>query len=385
EFGVVRFTLAAALVATMLTSVLSTSAGREIGRARGDRAGVGPALGSAAAAAAALLALTVVVLVGLHAAGVLGDTPLVGLLVAVVGVAALELYYAVSGGLGRVRRLVASYAGASVLQLLALVALVLVADPGATTVLVLFGASNVVACAAIELARPIWPRRQLGLSAGSLRRLRDVAVPLAAGHIGFTVWSWSDLMWVESTFGGEDTGFYGAAKTLSMLFIVVPAAIRAILMPRLAYLRAKEDDRAARALGLRIAAGSAAVALVLALLVVAVRTPLVELLYGSDYAPATAPLLGLVVAMALFMPFASVVAVAVGWGRPSLGAACLVAAAAVELGLLLVAPADAGLTYGAWANAAAMGAGVACLAVALAARPLELRRPPAERGPGVSR
>lgn len=363
EFGLVRYALALGLVATGATAVLATAVGRELGAARADPRAVPRVAGSAVAAGAGLWLLTVAALVVADAVGLLGRAPIVPLLVATTGLSILQLYYAAAGALGHVGRMVTAYAGASLLQLVALVALSVADRVDASVVLLLFGASNILLCVCLELARPMWSWRRLVPAGGAGRRLWSLSKPLAAASIGFLVWSSADQIWVEAAFDEADAGVYGAAKNLSMLFMVVPAAVRAVGMPRVAHLRAMSDDAAARALIVRLLAAATAVATAVAAAAAVAAPTVIDAAYGAGYDAADGPFLALATAMALFVVFATLVNAAVGWGRVRDASVAYAVVAGMQLALLMVAGDDPSLAYAGWASAIAIAGGLVVLAV----------------------
>ncbi|HEX8122372.1 MAG TPA: oligosaccharide flippase family protein [Solirubrobacteraceae bacterium] len=365
DFGAVRYALALGLVAAGGTAVVATALGRELGASRARPEAVGAVAGSGVVAAAALLLLTLAATCVAAAAGVLGRAPIAGLLVAITGLSTLQIYYAAAGALGHVRRMVTAYAGSSLLQLAGLLALAAAGSVDATTVLVLFGASNVALCVLLEVVDPMWSWRALTPTREATRVLWRLSQPLAASSIGFLLWSCVDQIWVEATFPEEDAGIYGAAKNLSMLFMVLPAAVRAVSMPRVAHLRAASDDAGARALIARlltVAVGLAAAVTVGA----AVAGPtVIKAAYGDAYAAGDTAFLALAVSMALFAVFATLVNAAVGWGRPGVTSVAYVVAAGIQLALLLAAGDDPSLAYAGWASAIAIAAALAVIAVLL--------------------
>lgn len=363
DFGAVRYALALALIATGLTAVLATALSRELGAARarpGEAEAVG---GTGLAAAAGIGVLMLAAIVVADVLGLLGRAPVGPMLVATAGIAVLQLYYAAAGALGHLRRMIAAYVGSSLLQLACLLVLAAVDDVGASTVLVLFGASNVALCLGLELVCPIWPWKRLLVAAAPARRLWKLSKPLAASSIGFLLWSCADQVWVEATFSEQDAGVYGAAKNLSMLFMVLPAAVRAVSMPRVAHLRAMSDDAAARRLIARLLAVAAAIAALVAAGAAIAGPTVIELAYGDAYGAGDEPFLALAVAMAVFAVFATLVNAAVGWGRAGLTSWAYVVVATVQVGLLLAAGDDPSLAYAGWASALAIAAGLAVMAV----------------------
>jgi O-antigen/teichoic acid export membrane protein len=368
-FGELRYTITLSTLAFVAGQVIVTGLTRELGAARADPARTGAVLGSSLAAAAVVVGVSGLVAWAAVTAGLLPGSNALGLVVTLAGLAVFQLYYAIGRGLGESLRPALTYVGGSLVQLVVFVAIAIAASPGPTLALLVFGLSSFVPVIWLEATRPVVRGRALSVDRAMLGTLWRVGAPLLAAQVGYLIWMSADQIWVASTLDRHDIGLYSAAKTIAQLFIVVPAGVSGVLLPRVAELLATDREDAAA----RLTWGSAAAVLVLSsvvgLVVGAVRGDLLATVFGESYRAAAPALLGLVVGMVLYSGFATLTTAAVGWGRPRVYAVGMIVAALAELAYLLAAGGGS-IATAAWATAAGIGAGLAAVLVALAARPL---------------
>jgi O-antigen/teichoic acid export membrane protein len=368
-FGVLRYTIALALLAFGGLQVLVTALTRELGATRGDDRATSVALGSGLAAAPPLLGASCALCTVAALLGLTGSADLLGIVVVLAGLTVFQLYYAIGRGLGDSPRAVVTYAGGSAAQLVLLVAIAAVGDPDARAALIVFGLSAAVPVIAYELWSPAIRGRALSVERSELRRLWQIAVPLVLAQVAFVVWIAADQVWVETVLGTREVGVYGAAKNLAQIFFVIPAGVTGVLLPRVAELRSQGDVARARRLISRTTAGLLVVSAMLAVAVLAARTPLLGGLYGTAYEQAAPSMVGLSVGMVVYAGFVGVTTAAIGWGRPGVFTLGIVAAAAGEVAyLLLVGGHEA--TTAAWATAASITLGFVVVLARLRARPL---------------
>lgn len=386
-FGVVRFTIALVGIAFGPMQVLAVVTGRELGAARGDPRRTGEVLGTTMAVAQGLLGLSLGACVLAAALGLTGSADLVGILVVLVGRALFELYYAVGRGTGQVGRMAVTYVGGSLAQLLALLALDFAGAAGATVALVVFGASSAVPLVLCEAVRPVIRGRALRRSRSVGRDLWRLGAPLILAEVAFLAWFSADQLWVEATLGTREVGLYAAAKTVAQIPAVLPAGAAGIMLPRMAELRAAGARHAATRLLWETAIGLLVLLLLVAAALGVISRPLMRGLFGAGYAPASASLIPLCVAAAVFGAFITLTNGAVGWGRPQLYTAGVAVAGASEL-LLLVLVAGNRASDAGWAYAGSITLGLVTVVVLLWRSPLRVARaheraasPPARSGP----
>jgi O-antigen/teichoic acid export membrane protein len=368
-FGELRYTITLSTLAFVAGQVVVTGLTRELGAARGDPARTTAVLGSSLAAAGVVVGASAVLAWAAVAAGLLPGANALGLVVTLAGLAAFQLYYAIGRGLGESLRPALTYVGGSLAQLVVFAAIALAANPGPTVALLVFGLSSFVPIAWLEATRPVIQGRELRVDHATLVALWRVGAPLLAAQVGFLVWFSADQVWVASTLDRHDIGLYSAAKTLAQLFIVVPAGVGGVLLPRVAELLAAGREGTARRLAWGSTAGVLGLSAALALAVVAVRGDLLAGLFGSSYRDAAPALLGLIAGMVVYAGFATLTTAAVGWGRPGVYAFGVIVAAVGEL-VYLLAAGGGGIATAGWATAASIGAGSVAVLGLLALRPL---------------
>ena len=113
----------------------------------------------------------------------------------------------------------------------------------------------------------------------------------------------------------------------------------------------------------------AAFAVVGALVIIAVREPLLAVVFGSSYKAAGDALVALTVSMAVYAIFVAMTMSSIGWGRPGVSAIGYTVASVSEVGILLVAGGST-ITFAGWVNAISIGLGLVSVAVVLLLRPL---------------
>lgn len=386
SFGVVRFTITVAILAIGPLMVMATATNRELGASRDDPVRRDTILGSSVLISAGLWAAGSALAVLAAVTGLAENVDIAGLVIVTAGLAAFNLYYSIGRGIGQIWRIAAAYAGGSAAQLVVFLTLVAFGEPSDTAALVIFGLSPLIPIAACEVVRPVLRRHLRRATRAAVAALRRIAGPLWISQIFFLVWISADQVWVANDLGGDQLGFYSAAKTMVQVFFVLTAGANGVMLPRVAHLRASGDDEAARRLIVATVAWVTVAAALLAAVLVAIRSPLISGLYGSGYEAGSASLAGLSVGMAIFVVISCLGAAAVGWGRPILLTLAFGAAGVSEVGLLLaIDPATSSDT--AWINAASIAVGLAVALAYLAARPLgaedgraEEEAPPLEEG-----
>ena len=367
-FGVLRYTVGLALLIFALLAVLTTSVTREVGAARGNDVRTGEVLGSGLWVAALLVGVSSVVCVLASLLGLTGGASLLGLLAVGFTYTVFQLYYAISRGVGDASRAAIAYVCASAAQLILLVGLGALLDPTPGLALFAYGASSVLPVLAFELRRPLIRGRALSVRRVELDRIWRLSAPLVLAQAGFVVWFSVDQIWIESALTTEDVGLYGAAKTLSQVFLVLPAGVTGVLLPRVAELRTAGDAVRARRLVYWATVGSMLISSLLALAVVLSGTELLDAVFGDRYGAADDSLTGLAVAMVLYTGFMTLTNAAVGWGRPAVYTIGMVVTALAQLACLALIWDDQVATA-AWASAISIGIGFLLVLGLLVARP----------------
>jgi O-antigen/teichoic acid export membrane protein len=347
-FGVVRYTITLSLLAFGATQVLVNAMTREVGAARGDRRRTADVLGSSLTIGGVVLPGSVALCLAAAAAGLTEGADTAGLVAALIGLAALQLYYGAARGLGDIARAASTYSGASLVQLVAFGIIAAMSQASPRTALLVYGLSSLVPLLVWELCRPVLWRSTLSFSAATARRVLRLAGPLLLAELCYLIWLSADQIWVQHVLGTTEVGLYGAAKTLTQVLFVIPAGVTAVLMPRVAELQTAGATRRARRLVFATTGGVLAACGAVGLVVIALRSPLLGLLYGDAYRAAASSLVILTLGTIANAGFVVLTTSAVGWGRPGVYTAGMALAAVCELALLAALPEDH-ITTAAWA------------------------------------
>lgn len=375
-FGVVRFTITLAMVFFGALQILGTAVSRELGAVRGDEAQTGAIAGSSWSAVLILFAGSSALCVLADVTGLLGAADLVGLMAALFGLTLNQAYFAVARGVGAFPRAAAIDFGGASAQLAAFALLATLFSPSPRMALAVFGFSTLVPILIAEAYRPLIARHTLSVSREALARLWKTGGPLLLGQAFFLIWMTADQVWVERQLGETALGLYGAAKTLGMLFLVLPIATSGVFMPRIAELRtADRDEEAWRMLRLTTV-GTAAIAAGVAAVVILLRGPLLELFFGSEYRAAAPAFLWIAVSMVLYTVLFMFTNGLLGWGRSKLTPLALSVAAAVEVGGLVLID-ERSLAFPGQVVAASIAVGILAVLIRLAFAPARPRRGPA--------
>ncbi len=371
-FGVVQYTITVGLLAFGGLQVLVTAIIRELGVDRFDHERTREVLGSSLAVAAVLWLATSLLCLAAQAVGLARGASTLGLVAVIAGTAVFQIYYSIGRGLGEPGRQAASYAGASLAQLLMFGLLVLVTHPSPTEALLIFGGSSLVPVLAYELWRPVLRGQPLPIRGTVVRRLWLIGAPLLLAQACYLLWNSVDQLWVQGALGTYRVGLYAPAKNISQGLIVVPGGVAGVLLPRVAQLVETGQAPAARRVLRWGVIGATVASAVLAAAIILLRMPLLEDLYGHVYRASAGALIALSCGMVCYAAFAALTIGAVAWGRPGVYAASIAVAAVVELLILVLfgchSLVDAGVAY-----SVSIGAALLSVLLILRVRPLRDR------------
>src|SRR4051812_12217825 len=371
-YGEVQYTITLATLAFGVIQVLAIVLPRELGTSRAaGSARVDQVLSTGLLLAIVAWAVTVAGAGMAAAIGLTGAAQPAGLIAVISGLAVFQLYYSVARGLGRFKRAAFTYAGASAVQLAAFAVAIVLVHPGPTGALMIFSASSFVPVILLEIRHPIFRHLRLQAPADLRNPMLRAGGVLLVAQLAYLVWYSADLIWVEGTLGASAVGLYGAAKTLSQLFVVLPAGVNGVLMPRVAELRTARDPSHANKLVIGASVILLIASLAVAALIVVARVPLLDLLFGSKYGGAADALVGVTIAMVLFGVFMTLTQSAIGWGRPHIYSVTIALAALVEVVGLMVLPGRS-IEFAAWVDAGSMGVATLVVAGWLLVRPFTL-------------
>src|SRR6185437_7804984 len=142
---------------------------------------------------------------------------------------------------------------------------------------------------------PVHLRPRL-ITHATMWRLSHFSVPLVIAHASYTIWGTLDLLLVEQRLGSQDTGVYGAAKTVVLIFLFVPYAVTTVALRYFA--RGSKRD-AERSLLLSLGASLVTSAVLVAGIWIW-SGQLVQIIFGRNYSAAAQPLIILAAGMALY-------------------------------------------------------------------------------------
>jgi O-antigen/teichoic acid export membrane protein len=240
---------------------------------------------------------------------------LVGVLCNLLGIAALEGYREVQRGQNRFLAMMAVYVIANLIQLVAILILGYRGITSAAPFLIVYGLSSVAALAVMLPLVPVSLKfRVQDVASQRIREIFRFIRPLLLQSVFFAVWFSSDLVIVQHLMRPEATGNYAVAKAFVNVLLLVPTAIGAAVLPRVARLVEQSSGRfMVTALGLT---ATASIPLVAGAALLGPR--LVVILFGAKYPDAAGPVPILALGMGLY-GFCSVMgSIWVGLGRPGI-------------------------------------------------------------------
>jgi O-antigen/teichoic acid export membrane protein len=285
-YGVFAYALTVANIASILVLDAPIGLARWLPRLRDDPLRQEVAFSNTVVLAAAALGVSLLVavpggiLLGLH-----GGT-LLGALAIVVGLACFTLYREAARGQERFLAMMAVFVLANALELAGILVAGALGRRTPTVFLFLYGLSYVAAVAILALVAPL--KLSFHREAIDRRELMSLLVfvsPLFLQTAFLTAWLGADLLLVRHFLGPALTGQYAAAKNLTNVFYLIPAAVGATLMPQVARL----PGGAVRLYVARALALTGVLTLLAVAVLVILRAPVIAILFGSRYPRAAAP------------------------------------------------------------------------------------------------
>ena len=146
-------------------------------------------------------------------------------------------------------------------------------------------AQGIATCVAYYLRAGTPPRPKVDRSL--LRTYAHNALPLLLGAISTVIYLKVDILFLANMVGNEATGHYAVATRLSEVWYIIPSALALAAFPRMIEVRREAPER------YRIRMQEAMDAFAVFGTVIAVTSffwagPLIQLLFGAEYLPATA-------------------------------------------------------------------------------------------------
>ncbi|HLH23184.1 MAG TPA: hypothetical protein VK066_11715 [Chloroflexota bacterium] len=371
EYGYIRWATSVGMLAAIPVAGGPVALARALGAAQGDLA---RQRGLATVGIVAVVAVTALCALGTTLVLTAIGRPVGGVLAVLVGMTLFTVAYNVYRGLGSAWRIAALYAGSNALQLLLVV--LLCGGLGwkiPDLALIVYSFAWTLVVLALELRAPQALTWDAAAARGALAELWRVWAPLVLANAAYAAWAWGDVVLVEHFLGEAAAGYYGLARTIVTVFLLVPEAVTMLLLPLVA-----AEGRGAGKLTGSLLGLTAAVSAGLLAGVLLVAPPLLSLLANGRYAPAAAALPGLAVGMALYALYMVLEGHLVGMGRAAVHAAGISVMLVVTLGGGALLLPSQGLAGGGLAFALGAAAGLATVLL-LGRRALrgEPPRPPA--------
>jgi O-antigen/teichoic acid export membrane protein len=356
DYGYIRWATSVGMLAAIPVAGGPVALARALGAAQGDpvrqRGLATVGLASIVAVTAACAAVTAVVL------AVLGR-PIGGALAVLVGMTLFTAAYNTYRGIGSAWRIAVLYAGSNALQLVLVVLLC-----GALgwkipdLALIVYSFAWTLVVLTLESRAPLDLPWDTAAARGALAALWRVWAPLVLANAAYAAWAWGDVVLVEHFLGAAAAGYYGLARTIVTVFLLVPEAVTMLLLPLVA-----AQGRGAGKLTTSLLGLTAAVSVVLLGGVLLIAPPLLSALGDGRYAPASAALPGLAVGMALYALYMVLEGHLVGMGRAGVHAVGISVMLVVTLGGAALLLPTQGLAGGGLAFALGAAAGLGTLIV----------------------
>ena len=129
-------------------------------------------------------------------------------------------------------------------------------------------------------------------------KLGSVLLPAVGGILAYTSLTTLDVVVAKVALSDNETGLYGAASILGRLILFLPAAVAAVLLPRVAARSARgQETRSILVLSMGV---TAALALITTCVFALAPDVILRLAYGDDFVPAADLLWKFGLAMTLF-------------------------------------------------------------------------------------
>ncbi|MBX3083497.1 MAG: oligosaccharide flippase family protein [Anaerolineae bacterium] len=280
----------------------------------------------------------------------------IGYIVVFIGISAFYTYYGLARGFMSNERLVATFLGSNVIQIVVTIIVYLMIGTTSTLpALLIYGLSYFPMLIGVTLAWPLPIHFKIELpTRAEIIALLKFSAPVWIGQLFYLLFTTLDLLLLEQYASQNDVGVYSLAKQLSMIFILNSMGISTVLMPRIA--RSPREKQ--RQMVINAFTGYAGLSLAVFVPFVLLYNIAARLVGSAEYA--VGPEVYAVVALGVIMQGAQSIseAILMGRGKTAESTFCrfVGVTAAVILGLVLVP------SYG------MVGAAVAFLAAATLAQ-----------------
>ncbi|HEY7125720.1 MAG TPA: oligosaccharide flippase family protein [Ktedonobacterales bacterium] len=296
DFGVVRYAIGVAGIASIVVGPLPTMLSRYLAIYRNESREVDRYFTNGAVLIAVILLFTLLG-TGWY---LQGEPPgiVLGTLLVVIGLAVFNTYTELTRGLDALWRMASYYVVANLLQLIAIVVCVwCLRLRSVGLALAIYGLSSLLPIVFFEFRRRSSVHLRLRLlTLPTMWRLSHFSVPLVIAHASYTIWGTLDLLLVEQHLGAQDTGVYGAAKTIVLVFLFVPFAVTTVALRYFARGSKRDAERSLLlSLGASLVTSAALVAGIWGW-----SGRLVQVMFGQNYRSAAQSLIILAAGMAAY-------------------------------------------------------------------------------------
>ena len=160
----------------------------------------------------------------------------IGVLVIFVGFTFFYTYFGIARGFLASKRLLASYLGSNIVQMIAVVlAIMILGDDAVTPALLIYGLSYFLPIILLQVIKPLPIKFQLRKPDFQVvKRLLKFSTPVWISHASYMLYLSLDIILVETFWDNATVGVYALTKTMTATFSFIPWGITMLLMPKVA-------------------------------------------------------------------------------------------------------------------------------------------------------
>lgn len=239
--------------------------------------------------------------------------PYIDISIVLIGLTIDYFYFGLLRGFFRDVRLSIYRVLANIIQILLILIAYWLGFTSPRIMLIIYGFVYLIPMAAIEIIRPMPIRLNLiNLSIPILKKLSFFAVPVILSSIAFGIFSTIDTILLQDKQGYATVGYYGAAKSLTNIFMIVPFGVTTVLMPKVASLTEHRMIRQYLKTSFLICG---AISIGFLIICLPFAKPILALVFKPEYAVMTTEFQLMSVAMALYSLSSVVLQTFTGYGN----------------------------------------------------------------------
>ncbi|MBV7338348.1 oligosaccharide flippase family protein [Chloroflexi bacterium TSY] len=313
EFGAVKYAITLGGIAAIVTQPFGQHVlARFVGLHQHDNDAQKRFLANAWVIALCLLCATIFIVVSLMAFMKAFD---IGVLFVFLGTTVFYSYWGLASGFQAPYRLTIAYLASNIVQI-ALVGLFLywmnIRSP--QLAVTIYGISYFIPLALLQIMQPLPLNFQWKyVCRTDLFDILKFSVPVWLSHAGYVIFNALPILFLEYYVGKAAVGVYSASLTLTMVYLFVPQAMAALLLPRAASLPKTEH----RKLMLKTLSLSFLVNFIGLILYIPLLRWVVNVVYGPAYLVSMNTYILLSIAMIAFGSHSIITAILVGGGKAS--------------------------------------------------------------------